>query len=430
MIDFASHLCGTGSDGGMAHCMDHPIFRPLFPIMTDRYGLYQEDGEVRPDVAAELEAGTGERCRPMREIYQACRQAGCMKRKILEFQYSRCRTMDFRTQSTIRDETGLVILPTVPLFCGQSPWMVEIEDITTLFFPYVLNGQTSGVDVRNLHCFIPLGELLKHRNCKAIVTHVESTAKCIGKLYPGLESKTHYIPLCSPRTPKNLKCIPPSPNEEFYLLFTNSWHGQTNSFLLRGGLDVLHAFKELSYKYPKMKLMIRSTTQGPARELIKALVEFFPGRLEIIDGVKIPDYVVERCFEKAHIFLLPAARLHAGSLLEAQSYGIPVITSDGWGCPEYAPGQTVVKGRWGVVSWTDKKTEFLYENYRSLFTADMGIVKQLVSSISSLVENPQKWIKQSAQGLATTDKYGRFGLDQYKKKWIGLLDSILKPNPV
>ena len=58
----------------------------------------------------------------------------------------------------------------------------------------------------------------------------------------------------------------------------------------------------------------------------------------------------------SHIFLLPAARIHIVSLLQAMSYGLAVVGSDGWGMEEYLHHERnglVVKGRYGKVSWAD-----------------------------------------------------------------------------
>ena len=42
------------------------------------------------------------------------------------------------------------------------------------------------------------------------------------------------------------------------------------------------------------------------------------------------------------IYLLPSARIHVVSILQAMSYGLAVVASDGWGIEEYIEhGKTV-----------------------------------------------------------------------------------------
>jgi hypothetical protein len=42
----------------------------------------------------------------------------------------------------------LVFLTSMPYTFGQNPWVIEIEDPTTLFYPLVQNGHTCGLDLR------------------------------------------------------------------------------------------------------------------------------------------------------------------------------------------------------------------------------------------------------------------------------------------
>src|SRR5947199_5676853 len=92
----------------------------------------------------------------------------------------------------------------------------------------------------------------------------------------------------------------------------------------------------------------------------------------------------------SHIFLLPAARVHIVSLLQAMSYGLAVVTSDGWGIDEYIKHDRnglIVKGRYGKVSWADHEAGMLRENYEPMQTADPEVVQGLVEAVSRLVED-------------------------------------------
>ena len=51
-------------------------------------------------------------------------------------------TRGLRSQLLIPQTAKLVFLPTWPYILDQVPWVVEIEDTTTLFAPFVFNGQT------------------------------------------------------------------------------------------------------------------------------------------------------------------------------------------------------------------------------------------------------------------------------------------------
>jgi glycosyltransferase involved in cell wall biosynthesis len=92
----------------------------------------------------------------------------------------------------------------------------------------------------------------------------------------------------------------------------------------------------------------------------------------------------------SHIFLLPAARVHIVSLLQAMSYGLAVVGSDGWGMEEYLAHERnglVVNGRYGKVSWADEQAGFLREDYEPMYTADPEVVDGVVEAVSRLVED-------------------------------------------
>src|SRR5262249_47755025 len=92
----------------------------------------------------------------------------------------------------------------------------------------------------------------------------------------------------------------------------------------------------------------------------------------------------------SHIFLLPSARIHVVSLLQAMSHGLAVVTSDGWGIEEYIDHERtglIVKGRYGKASWADETAGQLRENYEWTYTSDPEVVEGIVAAVSRLVED-------------------------------------------
>ena len=70
------------------------------------------------------------------------------------FQFLRSR--HYQSQILIADSPGLVFLTSMPYTYGQNPWIIEIEDPTTLFYPFIQNGNTA-------HRQIPRSRLLPSR---------------------------------------------------------------------------------------------------------------------------------------------------------------------------------------------------------------------------------------------------------------------------
>jgi glycosyltransferase involved in cell wall biosynthesis len=170
------------------------------------------------------------------------------------------------------------------------------------------------------------------------------------------------------------------------LLFTNSWHQNKEGFFLRGGLDVLEAFEVLHARYPHLRLTIRSKLPK-LRDRHHRIVEECGVR---VIGRFVSTERMDELNREAHVYLLPSARIHIVSLLQAMSYGHAVVASDGWGMDEYVTDEKnglVVPGRGGKVSWMDRDTGLLREDYRPMFAPDPAVVDGLIETVSRLVED-------------------------------------------
>src|SRR5262249_25506678 len=62
---------------------------------------------------------------------------------VLRFLQSR----HFHSQLQLGKTQNLVFLTSMPYTYGQNPWVIEIEDPTTLFYPLIENGTTSGINL-------------------------------------------------------------------------------------------------------------------------------------------------------------------------------------------------------------------------------------------------------------------------------------------
>jgi glycosyltransferase involved in cell wall biosynthesis len=284
----------------------------------------------------------------------------------------------------------LVFLTSMPYTFGQNPWVIEIEDPTTLFYPLIQNGHTCGLDLRASPYFPIVKALLEHDSCKAILTHMRSTAELVGALFESdaIRAKVLHAPL-GVKLPARFQAHEPRPAPApVNLLFINSWCQVPENFCVRGGLDVLEAFAVLKRKYPNLTLTIR--TQLPALDDHYLRILEQPG-VRVISRFLSDDEMAE-LHASSDVFLLPAARVHIVSLLQAMSYGLAVVGSDGWGMEEYLEdgrNGLVVRGRYGVASWADTEAGMLRENYEPMYTPDARVVAGIVEAVSRLVEDAE-----------------------------------------
>lgn len=313
-------------------------------------------------------------------VVQLMRKTGLVK-PTLRFVHSR----HFRSQVMAPRKAELAFLTSLPQTYGQVPWVIEIEDSTTLFFPFLPNGLTADLDVKASPYYALTKALLESDSCRAILTHMRSTFDTLPVLFNSeiIAKKTHYAPL-GVRLPERWQQH--DDTEVVDMLFTNSWHQQQVGFYLRGGLDVLEAFEILHAKYPNLRLTLR--TQLPRLdERYQRIVE--QSWIRVIDRF-LPAKELEELQRSTHIYLLPSARIHIVSVLQAMSYGQVVVGSDGWGVEEYLEHERtglIVRGRAGTVSWMDESVGLLREDYSHLYEANPIVVRGIVEAVSRLMED-------------------------------------------
>ena len=189
------------------------------------------------------------------------------------------RSRSLGAQLAVPSDVSLAFLPSMPFILGQIPWVIEIEDTTTLFVPFPRIGGkrhdprlfgTGGIYDSG---FLPaIKALLQSESCRGIITHVKSTADSISTLFddPTLGNKIFHIPL---GTRQRVTCKTPEPNGPVTILFTNSWHQGSTSFYLRGGLDVLEAYAVVFPEYPGSRLVLRTKLPPDLDQRYRRLID-------------------------------------------------------------------------------------------------------------------------------------------------------------
>jgi len=332
------------------------------------------------------------------------------------------RSRSISTQFSLPSGMSLVFLPSMPFILGQVPWVIEIEDTTTLFAPFPrIDGKrhdprlfgTGGIYDSG---FLPMIKaLLESTNCRGIICHVRSTAKSVPVLFNNaqLADKIMYIPL-GIQSRSQVKV--PKKNDTITLLFTNSWHQASTGFYLRGGLDVLEAYSVVFSTHADVRLIIRSKLPEGLDHRYREIIERC--NVQVIDQF-LSGKDLHALYSSADIYVLPSARLHVVSILQAMAHGLASVVSDGWGIAEYVDhgrNGLIVPGRYGTCSWMDENG-MLRENYQSLFSANPAVATGLVDALSMLIKNPdmrRNLAEAAVKDVATTYSIERWNLDLAK----------------
>jgi glycosyltransferase involved in cell wall biosynthesis len=363
-------------------CGTHPQFRHLSDPPKGYTILPSENGQSL-DSLKELDV-------LWEKFSLTCLESGASKSALDTFLETRplglqkdigCKGVDF------------IFYPSVPLHIGQRRWVIEIEDSTTLFFPFMVNGKTSKMGELKRKEFYPIiKNLVENEACKAIITHVKSTADSLSVLFDKniIAPKVFHVPMGIP-TPPWAKVVSLKNNDTFApkFLISNSWHQHPDNFYLRGGLDSIRAFSAVKDEYPNAELTIRAKLPVDLPETTRNLIE--DCKVRVVDDF-LPNDEWEEMKCSSNFFLLPSARIHIVSMLEAMAYGMIFVGSDGWGIEEYATDGSnaiLVAGRRNI-SYVDPESGILSEDYAPMYSEDLTIVKQLVEKIMSLIRDPKR----------------------------------------
>lgn len=320
-----------------------------------------------------------------------------------------------------------IFVPSFPLVIGNEPWFIEIEDLTTLFFPFVHNGQTAAIDIRKHDVFPIVRRLLEHPSCLGIFTHIEETKAGLDKLFASdvISAKTRFIKVAY--LPGKPEIAPPvvtkRPSAEpLRLFFNNSWHQAPMNFLLRGGLFVLNACERLFRDGAPFHLTIRSQLPPEIGERYRSLlsspaVSIFGGYLDW----QSYSMLMSGC----HVYLLPAARVHVYSLLEAMYHGLAVVTSNGWGIGNYvthAVHGLMLPGLYGLASWQSDNGQ-LSENYEPMRRDNREVEDNLYVTLRGLIEDDDHRVQLAAAGQ--TFVRHELSIERFNTEFGAFLEQIL-----
>jgi glycosyltransferase involved in cell wall biosynthesis len=324
------------------------------------------------------------------------------------------RSRHLSSQLQLADPRELTFLVSVPYTFNQNPWVIEIEDPTSLFYPFIQNGATCDLRIAASPWYPAVRALLASDRCRGIITHVRSTARLIPALFrsEAIARKVFYAPLGVRLPGRWQRHDEAEAPEHINLLFINSWCQQPGNIKVRGGTDILEAFAVLRERYPHVRLTIRSRVDGLDDHYHRIMEE---GWVRVIDRFLTAEEM-EALHAESHIFLLPAARIHIVSLLQAMASGLAVVTSDGWGIEEYVTHEhngLIVRGRYGKTSWADEEAGLLREDYQPAYTPDPEVVRGLVEAVSRLIEDAD--LRRRLGCTARRDVETKYSLERWNQ---------------
>lgn len=302
------------------------------------------------------------------------------------------------------------------LILRDEPWVTDLEYIS------VPLGQ--GKHLKKYKKVLEY--VFSSRNCKKVICWYEVGKKT---LLSNLDCTgfEHKIEVLLPYGSQKRNFSKQFNDEKIKLLFVGSAN-ILGEFYTKGGANVIEAFANLNKRYGNLELVIRSDVP---QEIRKKCQRF--SNIRLIEKV-IPWGRLEYEFKTADIFLLPAYNTPWLAMLDAMSYGLPVVTIDAW-----ANSEIMEDGKMGFLVKSSKKRVFtIFDDFllpyfetpgfgKEIRTPDPEIVEGLVEKLSILIEN-QELRRKMGEAARWEIEYGKFSLKKRNEKLKKILDEATIQN--
>jgi len=272
------------------------------------------------------------------------------------------------------------------LWFGKGPWVLEMQSEG----PHTLVGSHE-LFLRHRE---RVRSVLRSSACRGIIYGLEAGKRALLQLMGGdeaIEEKVRVIPWAVPPKPHT----PRQPDGKVRLLFVSSAnvHDMSN-FDLKGGKEVVEAFRLLRQRYASLELVVRCPLTPQWRR-----------RLRGMEGVHVyekplPAEEFEQLWRTADVFVQPTHITPSTAYLDALSHGLPVVTSDVWG-----NGELVEEGRTGFLVPKPRARRYsddwvmryhTPEHRRDWHTLDEEVVAGLVNRLALLIEDAELRNRMSA----------------------------------
>lgn len=302
------------------------------------------------------------------------------------------------------------------LWFGKGPWVLEMQSEG----PHALVGSRE-LFLRHRE---RVRKALRSPDCRGVVYGLEVGKRALLQLLGDdevIEDKVRVIPWAVPLKPP----IPRRPDGKVRLLFVSSAnvHDMSN-FDLKGGKEVVEAFRQLRQRYASLELVIRCPLTPEWRRRLQGMEGGY------IYEEPLPGEEFEQLWRTADVFVQPTHITPSTAYLDALSYGLPVVTTDVWG-----NGELIEDGRTGFLAPKPRARRYtdgwvmLYhspEHKKDWHTLDEEVVEGLVERLARLIEDTDLRSRMSAAARQDIAE-GKHSLKRRNVALKGFLDRALEP---
>jgi len=327
-----------------------------------------------------------------------------------------CRLRWYTDEIFKKTSTDLIFSAHKLVYSKKKPWVVMIEHVGDLC-PIIY-------DVKHLRLYGSFIEkVLSFKCCKKIMPYLNTEKMTLFKNLncERFKDKIEVVNLALP--PKNFK--KEYGKDKISLLFLGTAHKSNipRSFEVRGGIELLEAFKILNKEYTNLELVIRSPVPPYLHNKYSQILA--EKNVKIFEQV-LPRQQLEHIMKNADIFLFPGHITPALTILDAMSYELPVVATNCRGNYEMVEnGETgfLIRPPFGLkpdLPLKHEQKEVLYAR-----GPDMCLVKELAEKTSMLIEDEKLRRRMGIAGRREIET-GKFSIKRRNEKLKEIFDEAIE----
>jgi len=272
---------------------------------------------------------------------------------------------------------------------NDEPWVADFESLWQMW----VSGRDTEIGIKKVK------NILKNKNCKAIIAWTNAAKREIIKRYPEIKKKVHVVGFGQKK-----QIFEKKKKKNIQLVFIGRY------FFWKGGLHAVEAMDRLTRKYENVEALVISQTPKDLRE--KYSINKKMNFMELIPHEKLNKEI----FPFSDILIYPGYSDTFGFIFpEAMSFGIPVVTIDG-----FARKEIVKDGKTGKVIELNKQLSDI-----EMKSPNEKIVKEIVKETSLLIDNEKLREKMSRNCLKEVE-YGMFSIEKRNEKLRRIYEKEIK----
>lgn len=312
-------------------------------------------------------------------------------------------------KSSVEKNTDLVFSLGI-LYNGNLPWILEILDN-----PVCLTGYNFDIFTKNIKI---IERNLLSPKCKKIICMNETSLNFMKKNFK--KEIVDKLVLVRPAIVQKKIMGNKRKNRKIRILFMGSINNPQD-FYTKGGLEAIEAFERIQELYD-CELIIRCKVPNEIRNRISSNT-----KIVLLEN-EISKEKLEDLYVNSDIFLFPGHMYALMVILEAMSYGLPILTLDTYAVKDY-----IVDNHNGfIINKSDKIKSYNSQAYpnnirsaeflREIKKIDNRVIEDLVGKLILLIENRKLRKKLGENGQKIIRE--KFSIKVRNKKLKKLFDEI------